>query len=265
MNKAIISASRQTSPYVYDPVFLTNVKNKSIANGYTALPEGLWKTLDKHFRSLKINGIWNPCDCYLFMALSNSIYWQTAQLCWKTGAVKTFNNGTFTANGFKGNGTNAYIGTGINASLGGLNMTQNNAGVILTVYEQYASGDTLFGLNTTTSGATRLFNSNSLSHRFNGAINVPVSVDLSGTGTKAAMRANSTTVNFYNKNVEIARTVNSSAPDNSEFTILKRGTIYGDAGIADYWSGSAVSNTEVQAHRASMNLTLQRLGLAQVA
>lgn len=105
--------------------------DQATLDGYSPAHGTVLTALDTFITSLKTAGIWNLCDV-LWLPATNG---DSDFACYNLKNPASFkltkvNSPTFTSlQGFTGNGSTAYLDTGFNPSLHGVNFTQNEAGM----------------------------------------------------------------------------------------------------------------------------------------
>lgn len=106
-------------PFKYDPDYQA-LLTYATGQGYTLPSDDQKKLQNSLVLALKDNDIWNELDLFYIFATDGDVNF--ASLNWRfpnSYKVTPVNNPTFTANvGFTGNGTDAYLDTGWNTTLG---------------------------------------------------------------------------------------------------------------------------------------------------
>jgi hypothetical protein len=170
----------------------------------------------------------------------------------------------FTERGWEGNGIDAYVDTGYNP-------TNKNAKYVYTdacrgaVIYKAAPSLPIDGI-VSSSGANFMQNSAAAAQRINSSSSTTNgALDLSGTGLKLLQRTSDTEVNAISQSVQTFRLQNSSSLYNDAQVLFRRGTIYSDVGLTEYFMGGSLSYNQSQAHRANLNNLLTKFGLEPIA
>lgn len=267
MRSAIIASSRaRTTPFVYDMDFQANVLDTATSEGITMPPESVLKKLNTIFINLKNEGVYADADRLGWHAMGATGYEEFSLIDWKTGTLHTpHNTVVFTAYGYEGDGVSAYVDPNFNPSVNGSNYTLNDAGKAVLQYK-VATGTTTVIQGNPTNGNDTFFSANNAASRINSTSNLSSSVNSEGIGFKTINRYNTTNVSVFVRGTEYARTqAVSAALQNVSFTMLRRNTGYGDAGISFMYFGKSISSARDAAIRTILNNGLTSLGLTPIA
>lgn len=172
--------------------------------------------------------------------------------------------GIWSAEGFLGNGVNAYIGTSYNLLASGGKFSLNDALMGVVVSGVQTSGYT--SICGDTSNANVMLATSANTQRINQGITaLSTSIDFAGTGIKLLQRSSSTNVVGFSRAVKTAATAPSSALPNGEFCGLRRGFVFGSSRISSLLSGRSLSDDKVSLLRGSINKSRIDRGLAVIA
>lgn len=253
------------TPYVFDTDFKANVIDIADANGYAKPSNTRLIVLDNLMRGLKDEGLEAIGDSFVFKALNSTSLYMFGRIDWFRNNVIYSAGGTViaTVNGEEGNGSNGYLGTGFNPTVGTNNYIQNSATRLATLYKAWTIMPYVDGITGSTNN--RLQNANAQSSRINSNSNLPSAFDFSGTGTIGMVRTSSTSVTCYNKATSEVKASTSAAMTNAEQRLFNSSTSFSDAGISAYYLGGAITGTQYTAYRALLNTALDGFGLSQFA
>jgi hypothetical protein len=237
----------------YDPAAL------DLYTRFTSAPNEAYKrAISNRIRLLKEASIWPTIDVTYALAAADS---QAAARNWvaDTKNLTATGSPTFTANkGFTGNGTSAYLDTGVNPGAGGTKATQNSACISfwclslrnpdasITVGARNAGATSFMDMNPRLTGELIL---GRLNNAGGGLFNNTVTL-----GHFTINRPNSTTIEIYRDGQLIgSSTVASTTPPNANLLILARQVAGGAAEsfssdqIAMVTIGSALTSQQVAA------------------
>lgn len=181
------------------------------------------------------------------------------------GVCMTFNNPTYTINGYEGNGTNAYIDTRFNPTVTGRNYTLNDSSRSYVLYKDGGTNSRREGVlannaNCTISAAsTTAIRINQGTTDFTGGLNT------TGTGFHCLVRNSATNVSYFKAPSELNRTVNSTLVTSANQTLLGFGNVFGTDGMTCYMMGGSMIFSEKQAFRTIHNTYLTKIGLTPIA
>jgi len=226
------------------------------------LPDTREKLLLNDFiRSEKKSGLFQKMDLVFIFGYNNIELSGFSRINLKKpeGNLATVYGGmSYIAGGWKGNGTDGYMGTGFNPAIGNNNYTINNACRLSVIYT--SGGGAIDGINGTTHN--RMFLNSSASHRINSTTGLTLGVSMSGTGLKMIAKNNSAESYFINKNVLTTLAQPSATVYNGEQILFKSGAAnFSTACQSAYMAGAAINFQESQSLRANFNNLLTRLGL----
>lgn len=202
-------------------------------------------------------------DVFVNFAYNDLALEEFSTICWIRLVEMTIHGGmTYTLNGWKGNGTNGYLGTGFIPNSHGNNFSQNNASM---GHIQYSEGNnTLSGVAETLTNC--IIGASSNIQRLNSVANLSASVNMAGTGLKIISRESSSENKTINKaTVTSATSASISSPLSYEMLILRRTTAYGTSEISSYFNGGSISNIIAQDVRTAYNAYLTSIGLSAIA
>lgn len=253
------------APYVFDVDFQANVIDVADTNGYLKPSTSKLIILDNLMRGLKDEGLEALGDSFVFKGLNSTALFMFGRIDWFRNGVIYSAGGTLiaTASGEEGNGTNGYLGTGFNPTVGTNNYTQNSASRLITLYKGWTTSAYVDGISGSTNN--RLHSFNGQTSRINSNSNLPSAFDFSGTGTLGMVRTSSSSVDCYNKATSATKASTSAAMTNGEQRLLHSSAAFSDAGITAYFIGGAITGTQFQAYRALLNTALDGFGLSQFA
>lgn len=224
---------------------------------------------DSLITSMKSDGIWSVGDLYFNFAYNDTNLTNFARINWKNPygnlyGIATLNGGlTYQTNGFKGNGSDAYIDTRFSPALATHNYVLNNAGRFFVVSVQnsasFTGGD---GIIANSNNRITLNGGNA--YVIN-AGNNGISTDATGTGLKGVMRYASNSILAINTSATTTGSTASTVLANSNQLILRSGAAFGDGAIANYYMGASLTNTQIQNFRTYYNTFLTNVGLTAFA
>jgi hypothetical protein len=224
------------------------ILNYAITQGYT-LPSLSQQLLQNQLVvDLKDAGVWSKLDTFGVFATDGSS--DFALIDYKRLSQYTaVNSPTFTINeGFKGNGTSAYINSNYNPTTNGINFTTNDASLGFWEFSTTA------GLNSVNMGSDS--NLIVLQQKFNGAqgflrVNdttnlVRPSLENYTAGFVIGQRINSTQTEYFTPaQLKISSSPSSVSLDNDTQTTLKQSTRYSDSLVSIQFFGSSFSSSEI--------------------
>jgi hypothetical protein len=245
---------------------LRAVVNEANTLGYTLPSAKTLGNLDVFVKSLKTLNIWNLCD-YIRVSAYNDITvrnFALINMVNPTGVLSINNSASYSTLGFMGNGTSAWINTGINLSLTS-KYAQSNAARLHVIHTAATSTNKIIdGSELTQQNHYR--NDNAVQQRINQSnSDLVAAVDLSGTGLKAIIRDSSSNIRLYNKNVESVRSRNIAARVDSVQVELRTGSLFGNPGISFSLYSSQLSAIQVEGIRTAFNTYLVSIGLTAFA
>jgi hypothetical protein len=248
----------------YSPVNieLQYVINRANYEGFTLPSSTVLSYCDTLITEMKNDGVWSVTDLFLNFAFNDVGLSNFARINWKQPnsalALATLNGGlTYQTNGFKGNGTNAFINTNYRTSFVS-NYVLNNAGRLMVLSET-GSSIYLDGMVGTNNNSIRLG-----SFLINSSNNT-LTADNTGTGLRAIMRYNSSNVSAYNKSVQTSGTLASTSLNTNQQLIHRSFNNYGDTCISNYYLGVSLTSTQIANFRIYYNTFLTNLGLTPFA
>lgn len=263
-------------PYFYANYSPINVElqcaiNRAYAEGFTIPGSTLLSHLDTLITQMKNDGIWELSDLF-----ENFTYNDTNLSDWSRINLKNpnskfnslctiFGGMTYRVDGFKGNGTDGYISTNLNASLGTpYKFTTNNAGRMMVFSEDVGNSQPYDG---NTGANNRLFSSTSSTStvRINSVAALPVSVNTTGNGFKGLMRDDSNNIRLQILSSVTTTTQLSSSITNNNQLILRGLTTYGNGCVSCYWLGASLTNSQMANFRIYYNQYLTNIGLTAFA
>jgi hypothetical protein len=265
-NRTLTSSESQLltyNPYIPNGTTeLTFVLGRARAASIFALPSySTLQALDTLITTLKSSGIWDKMDAIYNFAYNDTSLAVFSRLNLKSTFYSLATSGTMTYQ------TNGYL-----AGAGSSYLTQYRPGVDNVQYQpesfsrthilyQSASGaaidqNTINGVNDT------FFNSNTNTHRALSNVNLPQSVDMSGTGLKSIMRTSSTSVTLYNQSTGTTLTQNRSGNYGTSNQFFPFGN---GLGVGFSCFGAPLTQTDINTLRTAYNTYLSAIGLTPFA
>jgi hypothetical protein len=199
---------------------------------------------------LKAAGIWNKLDTFaVFATNGNSDF---ALIDWKRLTGYTNNNCTFTTNGgFVGNGTNAYIDTNFNPSIGTNNYTLGDAN--RSMYMDLRSGNTpMDGISLASRNRTIFSSSPAQQVNQGTSSNSGGFTNWLNDGLHMLNRTNSTTVIGIIDTTSTTRSSSMTIIENSNQWILRASTTYAAHRVRIYSMGASLV-AEANAYNTAIN------------
>ncbi len=258
------------SPVNYE---LQNVINRAYAEGFTIPSTTILGYCDSLITEMKNDGVWNLTDLFSNFAYNDISLSGFSRINWKNpnskyiGISNLFGGLTYQTNGFKGNGTDAYINTLVNA-LPTLtipyNYTVNNAGRMMVFSEDVISGQPYDGQGGTNNRLSSSSSSTSVT-RINSTSAIPSPVNTQGVGFKGLMRDSATAIRFQNLSTVTSTTQITPTISNDTQFILRAGASYGSGCVSMYYLGGSLSNSQMSNFRTYYNTFLTNIGLTAYA
>jgi len=191
------------------------------------------RRMDILIRNLISAGIWAKfdmfeCHCYGSIVLNNF-----KRINWKnpSGNLATINGGVvYDAYGWQGSAVNAYIDTGFNPALHGVNYTLNNAGRGALVFHSGTSTSLVIDGNNSTNNT--LVNALTSGQRINTTGGLNTGINLGGTGLITINRTGSNDVMSTKGATQFNNTSASSVFPNENQWLFRTTSSYSDVGIS---------------------------------
>ena len=253
---------------LYDPDYQA-VLDYATTQGYT-LPSLAQRLLQSQLiQTLKTGSVWNKLDLlYIFAGNGDSNF---ATLNWKNPSqyrAVPVNSPTYTANiGFTGNGTNAYLNPGWNATLG-TNFTQNSATHgVYTNYVGVANGRITANTGYHGGGNSGVFNIINTYITDPGGVKYEAFYVNSGATSYFATTAKLRAATYFNQEVvpyldgvaQLPTTITAGVPTSSPVYIMARGVPspqwFAEPSVefkADFWGGY-LNNTQMGVLYGALN------------
>jgi hypothetical protein len=255
----------------YTPVNneLQQIINRANAEGFTIPSTTILGHCDTLITNMKNDGVWNVSDVYYNFAYNDVTLADWAKINWMNpsgglyGLCTVFPGMTYRVDGYKGDGVSGYIDTNFSPSRANYNYTLNDASRFLVISEEHTStnspGDGVIGNsnNRIVLGASGAATIN--------AGNIGISINMAGLGLKAIIRYLSNSILGINTSTTVAATTASTVLNGNSQLVLRTGTTYGDACIANYFMGASLTNTQIQNFRTYYNTYLTNIGLTPFA
>ena len=225
-----------------------NILNYAISQSYP-LPSASQRALQNQMIvDLKNAGIWNNLDLFYVLATDGSqsftsLNWKNPSSTYQMGYV---NSPIYISNkGLVGNGTSAYLTTGFNPEVNGVNYLTNNASRFSWTFT--GTSDNTKAIDITGSGLDFTNLANSSNQRINsGGNDLNAVFDFTGNNTlKFISRTSSTNVYLRNGATTGNRTATSTNRPNAALTLLGwGGGNASNVGISIYGLGSSLSGLD---------------------
>jgi hypothetical protein len=208
----------------------------AISQGYTLPSAGQQSLQNQLLLDLKSAGVWSKLDTFSVFATDGDS--DFALIDWKRLTQYTaVNSPTFTVNeGFKGNGTSAYIDTNFNPTIGTNNYTLNDA----SRYYYHKSGTLSAVIESNSSGANAIRNTG-ISQLINGTAFINSNFNYtSSQGFKSIHRTSSNDLVLANEKTTANRTGSSSSLASANQFILRRSSLYSNTQVSMYAMGASL-------------------------
>ena len=257
----------QLAQLTYSPMFpngtteLTQVVGRAFASSLSLPSNSTLQALDTFIATLKTAGIWDKMDAIYNFAYNNTSVAAFSRLNLKSTFYSLGFNGTMTyqTNGYLAGAGSSYL-TGYQPGVNNVQYQPESFSRTHILY-QSASGaqidqNTINILNDT------FYNSNTNTHRALSNVNLPQSVDMSGTGLKSIMRTSSTSVTLYNQSTGTTLTQNRSGNYGASSQFFPFGN---GLGVAFTCFGAPLTQTDINTIRTAYNTYLSAIGLTPFA
>ncbi|MFY7884136.1 MAG: phage head spike fiber domain-containing protein, partial [Dolichospermum sp.] len=264
-NKTLSTSEAQT--LTYNPYFtngtteLTFVLGRARAIGAESPSDSTLQALDTFIATLKTAGIWDKMDAIYNFAYNNTNVAAFSRINLKSTFYSLGTSGTMTYQ------TNGYL-TGVGSSyLTGYTPGINNVQYQVESFSrthilyQSASGAAI-DVNTIHGGNDAFYNSNTNTHRAMSNVNLPQSVDMSGTGLKSIMRTSWPSVTLYNQSTGTTLTQNRSGNYGASQQFFPFGN---GLGVGFSCFGAPLTQTDINTLRTAYNTYLSAIGLTPFA
>lgn len=260
--------------YAPTNVELQHVINRAYAEGFTLPSPSTLSFCDSLITSMKSDGTWALSDVFFNFAYNDTSLSNFSRINWKNpygalGLATVYGGITYLTDGFKGDGSSAYIDTMYNPSVirSNANYTLNNAGRISVI----ANAGTISGTNAFLEGvigsavnALRL--ANTAGHYINqGTTALSPGANMTGSGLKSIMRDSSTNVRLQNGATITNSVATSTAIPNATQVLFRGSAFWVDATMSSYYMGGSLSNTQISNFRTYYNQYLVNIGLTAFA
>lgn len=260
--------------YTPNNVELQQVINRAYAEGFTLPSVSNLGYCDSLITSMKSDGTWTLSDVFFNFAYNDISLSNFSRINWRNpygtlGLATVYGGITYLTDGFKGDGSSAYIDTMYNPSVirSNANYTLNNAGRLSVI----ANAGTISGTNAFLEGvigsavnALRL--ASTAGHYINqGTTALSPGANMTGSGLKSIMRDSSTNVRLQNGATITNSVATSTAIQNATQVLLRGSSFWVDATMSMYYMGGSLSNTQISNFRTYYNQYLVSIGLTAFA
>lgn len=257
----------QLSQLTYSPMFpngtteLTQVVGRAFASSLTLPSNSTLQALDTFIATLITSGIWNKMDAIYNFAYNNTAVSAFSRLNLKSTFYSLGVNGTMTyqANGYLAGAGNSYL-SGYTPGTNNVQYQVESFSRTHILY-QSASGAAI-DQNTINGANDAFFNSNTNAHRAMSNVNLPQSVDMSGTGLKSIMRNSFNSVSLYNQSTGTTLTQNRSGNYGASQQFFPFGN---GLGVGFSCFGAPLTQTDIDTIRTAYNTYLSAIGLTPFA
>lgn len=215
-------------------------------------------------QSLKLSGVWSKLELFYVMAAHDA---QAAQLNWVANANNLVPNSspTFTTDrGYAGNGTSAYLATGLNHSLA-TKALQNSQFFALGNRTNLTESSTQYAVGVDNFGATIacLFSADAqVQMRIGVTASATLTNDANPAGRYLANRTASNNTDFYKNGASLGSIATaSSASVNANITLLRTSSSYGTAELSFFaLGGPFLTSGEIAAFESAITTYLTAVG-----
>jgi hypothetical protein len=257
----------QAQTLTYNPYFpngtteLTFLLGRARGGNIAVPSDSTLQALDTFILSLKASGTWDKMDAVYNFAYNDTNVATFSRLNLKNTLNSLATNGTMTyqTNGYLAGAGSSYL-TGYRPGTSNVQY-QTDAFSRTHILYQAAAGaridaNTINDLNDT------FYNSNTNTHRALSNVNLPQSVDMSGTGLKSIVRNNSTSVSLYNQStgVTLAQPRAGTYGASQQFFPFGNGL-----GVGFTCFGAPLTQTDINTIRTAYNTYLSAIGLTPFA
>jgi hypothetical protein len=252
---------------------LQQIINRASFEGFTIPTPTQLGYCDILITEMKNDGVWGVSDVYFNFAYNDATLTDWSRINWKNPygslGIGSFNNGLiYNTMGIKGDNIDDFFNTNFNPSVSNYNYTLNNAGRFFVVSTPATAGTYFEGsVSATQNNAMRTsLGGEVTAHRINSTNSLSAAFNTSGDGLKSINRDDSNIVRIMNKSSTLSATqASNSMPNLNQYILQGISTGYCDAGIANYWLGASLNNTQVQNFRNYYNTYLVSIGLTAYA
>lgn len=259
----------------YTPVNyeLQDVINRAYAEGFTIPNTTILGHCDTLITEMKNDGVWGVTDLFFNFAYNDISLSGFSRINWlnpnskHTGVCGLFGGLAYQTNGFKGNGSDAYISTFLNVQPSytiPYNFTLNNAGRMMVFSQDVANGEPYDGQGGTNNRLTSN-PSSTTAVRINSTSAIPSPVNTQGVGFKGLMRDSASAIRFQNLSTVTSTTQATPAIANDTQFILRAGATYGSGCVSMYYVGASLTNSQMSNFRTYYNTFLTNIGLTAYA
>ena len=264
-NKTLSTSEAQT--LTYNPYFtngtteLTFLVGRGVGGSVTLPSNSTLQALDTLIATLKTSGIWDKMDAIYNFAYNDTNVAGFSRLNLKSTFYSLAVNGTMTyqANGYLAGAGSSYL-SGYQPGTNNIQYQVESFSRTHILY-QSASGAQI-DINTVNGVNDTFYNSNTNTHRAMSNVNLPQSVDMSGTGLKSIMRTSGTSVTLYNQSTGTTLTQNRAG----FYTATGQYFPYGNGlGVGFSCFGAPLTQTDINTLRTAYNTYLSAIGLTQFA
>jgi hypothetical protein len=264
-NKTLSTSEAQT--LTYNPYFtngtteLTFVLGRARAIGAESPSDSTLQALDTFIATLKTAGIWDKMDAVYNFAYNNTNVATFSRLNLKSTFYSLGVNGTMTyqTNGYLTGVGSSYL-TGYTPGVNNVRYQPDSFSRTHILYQSAAGAridaNTINDLNDT------FYNSSTNLHRALSNVNLPQSVDMSGTGLKSIMRNSFNSVSLYNQSTGTTLTQNRSGGYGTSQQFFPFGN---GLGVGFSCFGAPLTQTDINTLRTAYNTYLSAIGLTPFA
>lgn len=260
--------------YTPTNVELQQVINRAYSEGFTLPSVSILGYCDSLITSMKSDGTWVLSDIFFNFAYNDISLLNFSRINWRNpygalGLATLYGGITYLTNGFKGDGTSAYIDTRHNPSAirSNTNYSLNNAGRLIVVADAGTiSGTSAFLEGIIGSAVNSLRLASTAGHYINqGTTALSPGANMTGSGLKSIMRDSSTNVRLQNKTTITNSVANSVIIQNATQVLLRGSNSWVDATISSYYMGGSLSDAQISNFRTYYNQYLVSIGLTAFA
>lgn len=216
--------------------------DRAARDSYTTPSSIVTAALSTLVTGLQTAGIWTKLDVLYVPKLQNASMNGLQYVNLRAPWISATNVGMVeTDNGFKGNGSNAYLQTFYIPAYNGVNYAQDNAMRMAWVYTAHTSTFTALD-GRTASGTQSMRSTSTVQQRINMVGDLNTAFNFAGTGYTAIDADGLNTAKGFKNSTKFTGTRTSDPPTNTMQVVARSASSYGDAVMAVYGIGSSLTD-----------------------